>query len=637
MAGLNGNENRPKGSLSTSWELWTFLREKAGLDDRNYDIQIAEELCKGLGIPLPCRDIKRELQERSISIELFIGAFLKAIQPYAQMMSDLCKFFYVHGVKKTNKEMKILFDFGKGPEDLGFHLEHFREVLFRYTKICKSVAIYGWNHDTLWLLVRVFEDSRSYEPVDSNAKDWLSSYGQNREFRFPLPTLPTTEVQQIDLWLHRAWHVWATITLECAKYGPQRDGLRQHAKRMGNQLTENDIDSKELVDFKEWDVKTLFSLDNDRWPESMLRGLFGFTEKILEIPETSRVEEAQTTIQQIQQLFSKLPRWVGKKEILTKELLELLNLPIWNRRYELYQTWVLTQIDKALDVYERTIHHVNGELTLRFSGTHIGTLETGKGRIFIWSELRSPLTNPLGEGRKGHIQPDYSLAFEPVTAPSQTVVAIECKQYRKANSKNFAAALVDYARGRPNAKVILVNYGGIPETVFDKVYNNLRTRLSIVGYFRPDKLEQKEIFRQTLLASVPKPVVREGRRRVVEKWQFDLVGVDVSASMRGPLSEERVFIMLQMLVHFCPSAELLAIDNKVKKKWANAESGLEELLSMSRDGGTNLPEALSAHNLERSVVLTDNHGRSQLSNMSNPPYLIIEAGIEGTLLFHFQR
>ena len=139
---FNENEN-PLEYFTTSWKIWDFLTEKAGLDIKNYDQHIVEELCKRLSIPSPCKEIEGELKKRNISPEVFIGAFLKAIQPYAQMMVDLCKFFYLHGIKSTNKEMKILFDFGKGPKDLGFDLEHFREIVFKYMKIAQRVAIMG--------------------------------------------------------------------------------------------------------------------------------------------------------------------------------------------------------------------------------------------------------------------------------------------------------------------------------------------------------------------------------------------------------------------------------------------------------------------------------------------------------------
>lgn len=399
--------------------------------------------------------------------------------------------------------------------------------------------------------------------------------------------------------------------------------------------------SQELSDFKEWDVRTLSILDSDRWPERMLRVLFCFTEKLIEIPEDERKEKAQPTIPHIQKLFSNLPYWEGEREVLTKEFLEILNLPIWNRRHELYQTWVLTQIDKALKDYQRTIYHVNGALILRFSGTHIGTIETERGRIHIWSELRSPLANPLGRGRKGHIQPDYSLTFEPITAPSQTVVAIECKQYRKANPKNFAEALIDYARGRPNAKVLLVNHSEIPEKILDRVDDNLKAQTRTVGNFIPNNLKETGIFKQELLDSLPGFTAKREDGDAIKEMQFNLIAVDISGSMKNVLKEEGVLRILQMIVNSFPTAKLLAIDTTVKKEWSKAKIGLQELLDLPKDGGTDLPKALSDCDLGYSVVLTDDSGWNQLSNMSFHPYLVIEVGsekeVEKALYFHFRE
>lgn len=652
MNALEENKEPLKDVLNTSWEIWDFLKEKAGLDIKNYDLHIVEELCKGLGIPFPCKDIKMELQKRNISSELFIGTFLKAIQPYAQMIADLCVFFYLHGARRTNEEMKILFDFGKGPQDLAFDLKHFRETLWKYRKISQYVAIYGWNHNTLEELAEIFRDFWQYDPRDSNAKDWLSNYGENRKFNLSIPFLPATGIEEIDLWLQRIWQVWATVILECRNYGSNRDDLRKYADTQGKERPEISEEetkesyefiksSQELPDFKEWDVRTLSILDSDRWPERMLRGLFCFTEKLIEIPEDERKEKAQPTIQHIQKLFSNLPYWEGKREILTKEFLEILNLPIWNRRHELYQTWVLAQIDKALEDYQRTIHHVNGALILRFSGTHIGTIETERERIHIWSELRSPLTNPLGRGRKRHIQPDYSLTFEPITAPSQTVVAIECKQYRKANLKNFADALIDYARGRPNAKVLLVNYSEIPEKILDRVDDHLKAQTRTVGNFIPNNLKETEIFKQELLDSLPESIAKREDREAIKEMQFDLIALDISGSMKAIFKEKRVLRILQMIVNSSPTAKLLAIDTRVKKEWSKAKIGLQELLDLPKNGGTDLPNALSDCDLERSVVLTDNQGWNQLSDMSVHPYLVIEVGnekeVEKVMYFHFRE
>jgi len=466
--------------------------------------------------------------------------------------------------------------------------------------------------------------------------NWLINYRERREFSFPFPVLPTVELGNIDLWLQRTWQVWATIILECIKYG-NRDGL-EHAysvsiKNRNQSLSEDENSDEylrriqELPDFEEWDAEDLYILDSDRWPESMLKGVFGFVENLLSVPPNKRLEEADHIIGELQELFSSLPRWEGRRESLIKELLELLNLPIWKKRHELYQTWVLTQIDKALKDYQRTIHHVDGRLILSFSGTHIGAVETEMGRLHIWSELRSPLDNPVGKGRSGNIQPDYSLTFEPITSPSQTIVAIECKQYRKANSRNFADALTDYASGRPKSKVILVNYGGIPESVLDRVDDTLRMRTSAIGNFKPDGVEEFDSFKRILLESVPKPVIIEKEiQGIPNEMQFALVAVDISSSMSGTLNNDMVLKTLYMIAHSSPNAKLLAIDTSVRGEWEGTKDNLLELLKLSRGGSTDLPRVLSKYDMKNSVILTDDDGWGQLNTMKIPPYLVIEIG-----------
>jgi len=627
--------------LKTSLEIWNFLTKKAGLDTKNYDWHIVEEFCKQLSISLPCKDIKYELKRRNISPEVFLGAFLKTIQPYAQMMADLCSFFYLHGVKTTGKGMKILFDFGKGPKDLGFDLEHFRHILSRYTKIAQHLAIYRWNHDTLWILARIFGDYWQYTPKDLDAKDWLFNYSQNGELKLPLPILPVTEVEEIDMWLQRTWQVWATIILECRKYGLTRDDLKSYCNLRLREHPENaeelsKEDPEKITHMNEWNPRDLLFLDIDRWPESMLRGIFGFTEKLKAIEKSERINVAKDTIQQIQELFSKIPHWEGEREILVREFLELLDLPIWNKRHELYQTWILAQIDKTFDDYQHIIHDVNGELILKFSGTHVGTIETEKGRVHIWSELRSPLADPVGKGRKRNIQPDYSLTFEPVTVPSQTVIAIECKQYRKAKPKRFASALTDYARGRPNARILLVNYGDIPKKVLGLVKKNVRSRTFTIGNFMPGKLDEMQSFSEVLLQSLPKPIMKREVKKPHERMQFELIGVDISASMEKTLDEKTILELLQMVIDFSPHAKLLAIDTAVRSEWAKAETGLQELLDLPRNGETHLPRALSDYDLRTAVVLTDNDGFNQLSKTKNPPYLLMEVRTDKTVYFHYE-
>jgi hypothetical protein len=88
-----------------------------------------------------------------------------------------------------------------------------------------------------------------------------------------------------------------------------------------------------------------------------------------------------------------------------------------------------------------------------------------------------------------------TLVFDPVTADN-VPIAVECKQYRKANNKAFAEALTDYIRGLPAATAILVDYGSVrAATVLEKVPDNIRDRAVVISEFRPDRPLNLDTFR----------------------------------------------------------------------------------------------------------------------------------------------
>jgi hypothetical protein len=110
--------------------------------------------------------------------------------------------------------------------------------------------------------------------------------------------------------------------------------------------------------------------------------------------------------------------------------------------------------------------------------------------------------------------------------------------------------------------------------------------------------------------------------------------------MGKALEEERVLMILQIIVNDSPEAKLIAIDTEVRGEWQKAKTGLGDLLKLPRNGGTNLPNALANYDLSRTVILTDDDGWHQLKEMSSPPFLVIEVrgatdNAEKTLYFHF--
>jgi hypothetical protein len=114
------------------------------------------------------------------------------------------------------------------------------------------------------------------------------------------------------------------------------------------------------------------------------------------------------------------------------------------------------------------------------------------------------------------MQPDYSLITSPITSPECSLLEVECKQYLVASKRKFADALTDYANGRPNAQIVLVNYGAASDDILDEVDASVRNRTHVIGSMRPGsepsqsafaKLVKETVARRFAMVSPRSPIV----------------------------------------------------------------------------------------------------------------------------------
>jgi hypothetical protein len=185
-------------------------------------------------------------------------------------------------------------------------------------------------------------------------------------------------------------------------------------------------------------------------------------------------------------------------EVLVRSLLDILDLPLWKRRYELYAAWVLAELLASVRVEARLIPSEPGVLRFPFRPTRMAELLGCEHEVAFWSEVRTPLVDPQGKSRKGGVQPDYTVLVDVAEPdPEASVMEIECKQYRRAASQSFVAALADYARARPNALVILVNHGPLDrDRLVEAVPEVLRKRTDAIASFHPLNQPARDRFRE---------------------------------------------------------------------------------------------------------------------------------------------
>jgi len=484
--------------LQSASDVWKFLKKQGGLDTNLYDDDLEEELRIRLEISNQS-SFKDDLE--NTSTEDFIVAFFQTVQPYAEMMTDLLCMFEKAGAKQTNKNIAISFDFGQDIPDLKFDLSYFRQCVETWKRVSGIYLANKWDSDTIWSLNRVLRENNE-NTRNPNLKKWLDQYLKEKiwpDIQLPSPCSGNLD---LDKTLAKVWRVWNEVVAESSKYGKERNILRDIWFRRQDNLSE--IEQEILQDEQDrWSAKFLAQIDSDHWSASLANGAYLKVERISKLDPQIKLHEATRLREELENVFIQISKVEIEGETLVQELQDFLQLPLWKYRYELYSVWIATQILDSLETYSIRIHQADGTLKFSFSGTHFATVDDFEPRLHIWTELRSPLKNPIGRGRSKSIQPDYSLVIDPITSPESSLLVVECKQYSKASAKNFSSALTDYAKGRPNAHVILVNYGTANQKILDKVDPKVRNRTHLIGMMRPNSIESQTEFKKLIKDILP--------------------------------------------------------------------------------------------------------------------------------------
>jgi hypothetical protein len=471
--------------LQTASEVWKFLRAQGGIDLAHYDEGLVAEMRRKLN--LQSGDFETELQAKLVSVEDFLAAFFQAAQPYSVMMADLLGMFEKANARETNKNLAVRFDFGKGMRDLQFDLRHFRAWIETWRTIEQSFLVNVWNSNTIWLLSGIVREIDV--PIkDPKMRSWLKAY-ERGFWPTSIPSQPMTGLSDLDDRLGRVWTVWTNVVAESGNYGRSRDELkrrwledRSHNFKAGQHPAANEGGDRPK---ERWPLPLLGWIDSDNWAGSLALGAYYKAERIASLAPSDQLREASSLVKELDDLFARVTTQLFRGLVLQGVLEEFLKLPIWQRRHELYSAWIATQIVNAFEGLPVKVHSVGDALLFSFSGTHLASVSALDPTLHLWAELRSPLDKPVGAGRRHAIQPDYSLVTDPVTDPQTCFLVVECKQYLAASSKNFSNALTDYANGRPEARVILVNYGKANQNILNRVDERVRKRTSIIEEMRP--------------------------------------------------------------------------------------------------------------------------------------------------------
>lgn len=516
--------------FSTAADVWVFVRTNGGLNLDSYDKELLNQLFESLrtSFPaIPATDLDSLLKTNAVPVEDFLVAFFKVAQPFADMMVDLLRLFEEAKANQGKLNLAVRFNFDKDLPPLEFDLDHFRRWQEIWQRVAGKFLVNLWNSNSLWQLNGLLR-SMNAEVRDPQMQRWLGIYSNEKNGRGHWadvePPAPKSGNRELDATLERVWRVWLTVVRECKRYGADREQLNRLCFGP-DRIRSAESESEASEQREAWPIELLGGLDSDHWPASLAQGAYAKAEAISDLLEPERTAEAQALNQKLTEVFASLRIVEVEGEALQRTLQDFLSLPVWQRRHELYSAWISTQILNALREHGVEVHCVDGQLLFEFRGTHLATIGAFRPNLHLMAELRSPLVAPRGVGRKRAMQPDYSLIASPITSPECSVLEVECKQYLVASKRKFADALTDYANGRPNAQIVLVNYGPASNDILDEVDASVRRRTHVIGLMRPRSEPSQSDFAELVKETVARrfaamPAMQRGTSagQIVLRW-----------------------------------------------------------------------------------------------------------------------
>lgn len=446
--------------LKTAAELWDSLNSEGRLAPKSHDKQLVVDLRKALHIPA-FQDVGAYLRLHDVDITSFLIAVLNALQPFSMMLTDIYQMLIEAGVSHSNERLLLEFNFDEG-EKLSFDAEAFRSARNLMERLNSTVAQRAYNPRDLVAISRellsAFADTLGEEnaraalktPIASDeVKNWINNLDWPYQTPVPLPqgliSDPLTRALQ-----------------------PIADLTEQLCRRTGRYASQAELRSVRRTDdpampgrtpIRQWSESLLAHVQDDHIARFHLLPALWYCHQ--QVPHSQRAVLAK----KVEKLVNAHSDVVAANA-LSHELEDLLDLPIWKHRSQLYSVWLVTLLKRELQ-YAGEHFELMGKdnrLTFAFSPSHIANLRVGNDVLELIAEFRVAAEGIelTGTGRKQHIQPDYSLLQRKADGSHRIIYVLEAKQYARANTRNFNQALRDYAKLNTEALVALANYGPVP-------------------------------------------------------------------------------------------------------------------------------------------------------------------------------
>jgi len=582
---------------------WQWLAKKGGIEPKGRDLPLVTMLKDRLDPE--ASGLVEALSK--VTVTVFLNTFFGVISPFVGMMRDLLEYFEAAGAKEGPVNWVLVL--GDDEEKLEVDLDAFRKWIKAATRFRRGArTVPDLTYEELWDLRECFYPTRKKDPSIAPGE---------ADYRQPEPRVKSAELTK---WLEAYENgdyldLPAEVSVALADKEPIGDvaallteiysAIRAIARNQ-EELKRKGRASRAGDDF--WSAQGLWYFESDYWVRGRVLDLAAYE-------QAAKKQQAQVRTK-LSAFFKNQRRRRMKQDVDISDVEEILSLPAWKKRYELYSAWIFTMLLKALDGHAIKLKHDNGRISFSFRETVMAHVPSAVPPVSIYSERRVALANPVGHGRTGGAQPDYSFWTEDGKCP----LAVECKHYSRSSTRNFGDALNDYSAALGSAHIVLANYGPVSPAVLEAIEEERRERCRAVGNVNPAeaKAMQKvcDIVREAI--GDPRPLSHlQGLDRELGNAKPKLLVVDISGSMRMIMDhssgEGRDF--LRDLISVTRVNEIAAVDSALVAKGKVHE--LQEILSKEGSGRTDLGPAVKEllKSYDSILVLTDDDGVKTLGSL----------------------
>jgi hypothetical protein len=451
------NDMTAAAAIGTAEELWKSLEKLAGLElqrkggVRGRDADFEEAVLRGLATQLALPAMPRSVSDLlsldarggkpKVSTELLLLTVLGTLGGFSSMMKEILDTLELAKASRAGQALSIAFKFDQlGSDPIRYTLEQFRAQVKSIRRTLESSLVVP----TTLQLHRLFQVTRALCAPDG------AGWTPDDSFPF-ISAAPVSGNRQLDDMLAELNQLIGTFRYWCRQFGTTRNdaynGVRARYAEPGNP--------------EHAEMHSRIGLAHDKFDLSIEAALHVIAQNVAN--GTMDAGRAIDELSSAMEGLTRKNRWVERT---VKELLDILNLPTWRKRYELYSVWTGTVLLRTAKARAETFRFnlIDGELSFAFGGSRLAIYDVGGKQFEIWAELRSALAGTSKKRKKG-IQPDFRVLESSLTLSKgdATNLVLECKHYLVQVRSEFVNAATDYARSCPNAKVLVVDHGPMDE------------------------------------------------------------------------------------------------------------------------------------------------------------------------------